>query len=138
MRAGIKRIGEVSYDELDSETKDDVVHSIMAITDEEDVRIGLENGPSVLPLVAVDPTLIYSHRQGFSEDIAEDYANFWRRGAAFPPVVIDSSRVPPLIEGRHRIAAAVKAGIRKIVAIDLAGVHVKKTPDGFETYGFRR
>jgi hypothetical protein len=132
----------VRFDELGPEAQDDVVHSIAEVTGEDldDIRIGLENGPAVLPLILVSPRSILAPRRSVSAAVVRDYAKAWERGVEFPPIVMDSSADPSdaLIEGGHRLISAIKAKVRKIKAIDLAGVYVKKTPDGLETYGFRK
>lgn len=133
--------GSVSWLALDEQTRDDVVFSVVDITGEdwEDVKAGLLNGPAKLPLVMVKPASIFrkSWSVGLTDDVVKAYADYWRDKNEFPPVVIDSSRRPPLLEGRHRTTSAVKARVKEIVAIDLAGIHVMKTRDGLETYGFQ-
>ena len=141
MSIPVKAWGNVSYEDLSPESKVDVVMSISYITrePEEDVRVGLENGPTLLPLVFVSPKLIYDPERGHSQDMVEEYRTTWARRGEFPPVTIDSSQSPlnSLLEGGHRVASAVAEGVTKILAIDLAGVHVVKTKDGLETYDFK-
>jgi hypothetical protein len=133
----------VRFDELDPETQDDVIHSIARITkeDQDDVRTGLENGPASLPLVTVDPSWAWGSLppkdRAVSPVVVKKYKEAWLRGDEFPPIVIASDDRIPLHEGLHRAASAIRAGIRKIPAIDLAGVEVAETPEGLETYRFR-
>lgn len=142
MSTRVKSWGNISYEDLSPESRDDVISSIAYITgeSEDEVKVGLENGPALLPLVFVSPKLIYFEEgRGRSKRTVEQYAAGWSRGDEFPPVTIDSSKSLPyaLIEGGHRVASAILAGVAKILAIALAGVRVVKTPEGLETYGFK-
>jgi hypothetical protein len=60
-------------------------------------------------------------------------------GVKFPPIVIDSSKgqVSALIEGRHRTEGAILAYKKRILAIDLANIHVT-TKRGDQIYVFPR
>lgn len=147
----VQRIGEVSYADLDEETQTDVALSIGFKTGEiqgdydevglETVRTGLENGPSLLPLVLVDLKALLKASSGRSirKVAARKYAREMSSGVEFPPVVIDSSlKKDILIEGGHRISAASIARLESIKAIDIAGIRVAKQEDGLETYVFPR
>lgn len=145
----VRRVGEVSYADLDEETQTDVALSIGFKTGEirddyddaglESVRAGLGNGPSLLPLVEVDPRALLktSPRRRISTLAVLKYAAMMSSGAEFPPVVIDSSlKRHVLVEGGHRTSAAAWIGLETIRAIDIAGVQVAKQEDGLETYFF--
>lgn len=137
----VEPIGNVVFTDLEPEIQDDVVASLATdVFDEpeDDVRAGLENGPAALPLILVDPNDIYDGSRNVSESVVEAYAQSFREGDEFPPVVIDSSRpgAIALLEGGHRTAAAVDARVPRIVALDLAGARIVKTPEGLETFSF--
>jgi stage III sporulation protein SpoIIIAA len=145
----VQRIGEVSYADLDEETQTDVALSIGFKTGEiqgdydedglEAVRIGLDNGPSLLPLVLVDPKALLKASPGrsISKVAVRKYVLEMSSGVEFPPVVIDSSlKKDILIEGGHRTSAAVRSGLETIKAIDIADIRVAKQEDGLETYVF--
>lgn len=150
----IRKIGEISYAELDSETQTDVSYAIGFKTGEvreegdqealANVTIRLQNGPSVLPLVLVDPAALLrsSQDRAFSKVVARKYAAEMRAGAKFPPIVIDSDkRTNVLVEGGHRTLAATIAGLSEIPAIDIAGARIAPVWEGgerFETYDFKR
>lgn len=135
----IRPLGSVPYDELPGDIQHDVVAAVAVLTkeDEDEVRIGLENGPSMLPLVGVSPNAIFDANRSVSEPVVEAYAQALREGTKMPPVLIDSSRAPilALIEGGHRVAAAVHAGVPEISAIDLAAPRIVKR-EGLESYEF--
>lgn len=147
----VQRVGEVSYDDLDEETQTDVALSIGFKTGEiqgdydeaglETVRIGLENGPSLLPLVLVNPKILLKVSPGrsISKTAARKYAREMSSGVEFPPVVIDSDlKKDVLVEGGHRTLAASIADLESIKAIDIAGVRTEKQEDGLEVYVFPR
>jgi hypothetical protein len=150
----VRDTGEISYDDLDAETKADVAYAIGFKTGEvrkenaedwlTDVTIGLENGPCLLPLVAVDPATLLKASPGrpISRVAARKYASQMVAGAGFPPIVIDSDkRKDILIEGGHRALAATMAKIPEIPAIDIAGariVFVGKGVERFSIYDFKR
>lgn len=147
----VKRIGEVPYADLDEETQTDVALSIGFKTGEihgdydddglESVRIGLDNGPSLLPLVLVDPKALLKVSPGrsISKTAARKYAREMSSGVEFPPVVIDSDlKKDILIEGGHRTLAASMADLKSIKAIDIAGVQAAKHEDDYWIYVFPR
>lgn len=152
-KEGLER-GQISYDDLDSESKIDLAYAIGYKTgevreesDEEglaEVKIGLENGPAILPIVMVDPSLLLkaSFRRSISKVAARKYAAEMVAGACFPPVVIDSDRRSDVLrEGGHRTLAATMAKIQEIPAIDIAGTRVVFIGEGRErliTYDFKR
>lgn len=119
----------VPWDEIEAtEAAEDVVEAIHEVTGEDydEVRAALSNG-TVLPLVEVAPVDVRPPLGGVSRDVVGRYARDLRKGAVFPPVVVDSSRRPPrrpLLEGRHRTLAALWAGVAKIDAFDLAAIRV--------------
>jgi hypothetical protein len=153
----IRDIGEISYSELDPDIQTDVANRIGfkrgEITEEEiiggeepdsliDIKIMLENGPSVLPLVAVNPKQLLdaSPTRGISEVAAREYAGI--PGSEFPPVIIDSDRKKTVLqEGGHRTRAAVLRGDKEITAIDIAGARIvpyKWRGEVLETFAFKR
>jgi hypothetical protein len=141
MPTKVDKIGEVAFTELPGDIQSDVRASVAHLTgeDEEDVKIGLENGPAMLPLVEVDPESIFDPNRAVSELAVESYVAALVAGVGMPPVVVDSSKDPAaaLMEGGHRTAAAVEARLKKIVAVDVAQPRVIKTEEGLETYSFR-
>lgn len=145
----VKFQGTVAFEGLSGDIQVDVVESIVSITgeDPDEVRAALENG-TVLPVVLVNPKTLMdkSSPRAISERVVDKYIEEWASGIRFPPIVIDSStKVDPLIEGGHRTAAAVDAGIPLIRAIDLAGIRVVKVRSGvsepglevYEVYDFK-
>lgn len=57
-------------------------------------------------------------------ELIDEYARLFRKGADFPPVVINSSGYGGfsgafLLDGFHRTGAAVKAGRKTIQAVDI-------------------
>ncbi len=140
----VQRIGFIRYDQLDDETRFDVRASIQRLTGEDldDIEVGLQNGPAVLPLVLVDPRVVWKklppRRRAASPTAVRVYKEVWLQAEEFPPIVIVSDAKPPhhLQEGFHRTASAIEAKIPLVKAIDLAGIRVVKMENGLETYNF--
>lgn len=135
----VKEIGSVRFLELPSEVQDDVVASIREVTQDIFFHIPGALEKAILPLVEVDPSQIYDPNRRTSEILEKAYAKAMREGVDFPPVIINSDFMPAaaLIEGGHRTAAAESIGLKKIKAIDIAGVRIVDL-DGVETYDFKR
>ena len=135
----VRKAGMALYTELPEDIQDDLISVLAGLTEEDDdeVRVGLENGPAVLPLVWVKAADIHDPNQRVSELAVESYAVALKAGDQFPPVIIDSSKAPILAleEGRHRTAAAVLASVPEILAIDVAGARIVER-EGVETYAF--
>ena len=130
----------VSFNDLDPETKGDVVLAVSETTgeDPEDVRIGLENGPAQLPVVRMDPKMVsFGTTRGFSAPTVTKYAAAMRSGAAFPPIIVKRRRGKWILwDGGHRLKAAIRAGVPTVKALDVTDPRVTVTSEGLETYVF--
>ena len=137
----VRKVGEISFNELDSDTEDDVIASLRYLSwrDPRTIEEDLRNGPAILPIVEVNPEHIFDANRSVSDAKVEMYVEEFESGTEFPPVVIDSSRAPilALIEGGHRTDAATQAKMKKILAIDLAGHRLIELDDDRWTYDFK-
>jgi hypothetical protein len=140
MNLKLKKIGEVEFDDISEDSGEDIIRSIAQLTkeDEEEVQATLENG-TLLPLVLVSPVELMERTEGIpvSGSVVDEYAEEWDSGTRFPPVIINSvSEKDALIEGAHRTASAIQAGIGMIEAIDIADIRVV-TIKGVKVYDFK-
>ena len=131
----MKPKGSLQFNDASPEVQDDVVAVISgdpesSNEDALEVREILSNG-ATLPLVSLQPKSMVSvlSRRGMSRTVVEKYSQAWKNGADFPPIVIDSRK--KIIEGGHRAAGAILAGIPRIMAINVAGARIVETEDPY-------
>jgi ParB-like chromosome segregation protein Spo0J len=70
-----------------------------------------------LKLADLEESVRVNVRAGLNEQAIEDYQHAYENGAAMPPVVVFQAKGTEryiLADGRHRKAAAVKAGLKKL------------------------
>lgn len=126
--------------QLDDDTKDDVVSALRYLSWRDVRKIEPDLESAILPLVEVNPEVIFNADRPVDKERVEKYVEEWKSGTEFPPVVIDSSKSPflALVEGGHRTASAVQAKKKRILALDLAGHRLNELDDDRWVYDFQR
>lgn len=126
----------VDYETIPPELQEDIAYSIQEFMGEDydEIKVGLENG-SKIPMVEVDPAKIAFRPWKISKKAVETYVRLYKSGSDFPPIVIARGK---LLEGGHRLRAALAMKVKRVWAFDLTGVKVVKSQDGLEIYKFGR
>lgn len=137
----VRKVGEIPFTHLDDQTQADVVSALRYLSwrDVGKIDADLRNGPAILPIVEVNPAVIFDPARPVGAEKVAEYTGEFEGGTEFPPVVIDSSRAPflALVEGGHRTKAATLAKVKKILAIDVAGYRLIELPDKSWTSDFK-
>lgn len=126
--------GAAIFDKLDDSAKEDLAlcirHKLEIDVPDSYIIKRLEG--QEIPVYFVDPSLLISDegRPVRTADVKEYGKLLSDDLLSMPPVVIDSDNLEgPLCEGGHRTVAAIKEGLPRIYAIDVAKVYMTKKRD---------
>jgi hypothetical protein len=87
-----------------------------------------------VPITSIRSEIGLQVRSKLDQRTVRDYADKWRTGVKFPPILIFKRREELiLIDGHHRCAAAAEAGLTKVDATFLSGTLAQAVCAGIET-----